>query len=37
VLGSGTRLFGPADRQNLTLERSLPTTTGVLIAQYAAR
>jgi dihydrofolate reductase len=37
VLGSGTMLFGPADRRNLTLERSLPTTTGVLIAQYAAR
>lgn len=37
VLGSGTRLFGAADRRNLTLQRSLPTTTGVLIAQYAAR
>jgi dihydrofolate reductase len=37
VLGSGTRLFGPADRQNLTLERSIPTTTGVLIAQYRAQ
>ncbi|HZA02986.1 MAG TPA: dihydrofolate reductase family protein, partial [Propionibacteriaceae bacterium] len=29
VLGSGTRLFGEADRRNLTLERSIPTTTGV--------
>jgi dihydrofolate reductase len=37
VLGSGTRLFGDADRADLLLERSLPTTTGVLIAQYAAR
>jgi dihydrofolate reductase len=37
VLGSGTRLFGAADRVDLTLERSLTTTTGVLIAQYAAR
>jgi dihydrofolate reductase len=37
VLGSGTRLFGPADRLDLTLERSIPTTTGVLIAQYRAR
>ncbi len=36
VLGSGTRLFGEADRQDLTLERSVPTTTGVLIAQYRA-
>lgn len=37
VLGSGTKLFGAADRRDLTLERSIPTTTGVLIAQYAAR
>ena len=36
VLGSGTRLFGEADRLDLTLERSIPTTTGVLIAQYRA-
>ena len=36
VLGSGTRLFGEADRLNLALERSIPTTTGVLIAQYRA-
>ena len=34
VLGSGTRLFGAADRLDLVLERSIPTTTGVLIAQY---
>lgn len=34
VLGSGTRLFEAADRVDLTLERSIPTTTGVLIAQY---
>ena len=37
VLGSGTRLFGEADRLNLTLERSIPTTTGVVIAQYRAQ
>jgi len=36
VLGSGTRLFGAADRVNLALKRSIPTTTGVLIAQYRA-
>ena len=36
VLGSGTRLFAAADRVDLTLERSIPTTTGVLIAQYRA-
>ncbi len=36
VLGSGTRLFDAADRVDLTLERSIPTTTGVLIAQYRA-
>ncbi len=34
VLGSGTRLFDAADRVDLALERSVPTTTGVLIAQY---
>ncbi len=37
VLGSGTTLFGPGDRATLKLERSVPTTTGVIIAQYAAR
>jgi len=35
VLGSGARLFGEDDRVDLTLERSIPTTTGVLIAEYA--
>lgn len=35
VLGSGTRLFADGDRRNLTLERSIPTTTGVLIAEYS--
>lgn len=34
VLGSGTTLFGPADRTNLQLVRSVPTTTGVIIAHY---
>lgn len=37
VLGSGTRLFGPADRVDLELVRSIPTTTGVIIAHYAVR
>lgn len=35
VLGSGTRLFGPSDRSHLALERSVTTTTGVIIAQYS--
>ncbi|WP_413316649.1 dihydrofolate reductase family protein [Agrococcus sp. 1P02AA] len=35
VLGSGTRLFGEGDRTDLRLERSIPTGTGVIIAQYA--
>ncbi|MGC5170230.1 dihydrofolate reductase family protein [Microbacterium sp. DT81.1] len=37
VLGSGTSLFGPADRVDLDLERALPTTTGVVIASYRVR
>ncbi|MBM7413399.1 MULTISPECIES: dihydrofolate reductase family protein [Nocardiaceae] len=37
VLGSGTRLFGPADRVDLELVRSVPTTTGVIIAHYVVR
>ena len=37
VLGSGTKLFGDAERVDLHLERTVPTTTGVLIAQYARR
>lgn len=37
ALGSGTRLFEDAARVDLTLERSIPTTTGVLIAEYAVR
>ena len=37
VLGSGTKLFGDVDRTDLVLERSLTTTTGVIIAQYAAK
>ena len=36
VLGSGTTLFGSA-RVELDLRRSVPTTTGVVIAQYAVR
>jgi len=35
ILGSGRQLFGPADRANLRLERSITTTTGVIIADYA--
>lgn len=35
VLGSGTRLFGDGDRTDLTLVRSVTTTTGVVIAEYA--
>jgi len=35
VLGSGQRLFGPGERVDLRLERSIPTTTGVVIAEYA--
>lgn len=37
VLGSGTKLFGDGDRVDLQLERSVTTTTGVIIAQYAVR
>lgn len=37
VLGSGSQLFGEADRVDLELRRSIPTTTGVLIAQYGVR
>lgn len=36
VLGVGTTLFGP-DRVELDLQRTVPTTTGVVIAQYAVR
>jgi dihydrofolate reductase len=36
VLGQGTRLFQAADRTDLVLERTVPTTTGVIIAQYRA-
>ncbi|WP_434740678.1 dihydrofolate reductase family protein [Micromonospora sp. SH-82] len=37
VLGSGQRLFGDADRADLELQRSVTTTTGVIIAQYSVR
>jgi dihydrofolate reductase len=37
VLGSGTKLFGDGERLNLTLQRSITTTTGVIIAQYSTR
>lgn len=35
LLGAGTRLFREGERTNLRLERSIPTTTGVIIAEYA--
>jgi dihydrofolate reductase len=35
VLGFGRRLFGDGDRADLTLKRSVTTTTGVLIGRYA--
>jgi dihydrofolate reductase len=35
VLGSGTKLFGDGARVDLTLQRSITTTTGVIIAQYS--
>ncbi|GEK78992.1 dihydrofolate reductase family protein [Agrococcus baldri] len=35
TLGSGTRLFGDGDRQDLSLERVDTTSTGVVIAQYS--
>lgn len=35
VLGSGTKLFGAGDRVDVTLRQAIPTTTGVIIAQYA--
>ena len=34
VLGSGTRLFGEGDRAGLHLVRSIPTTTGAVLATY---
>lgn len=34
VLGSGTRLFGDGDRADLSLEESVTSTTGVVIARY---
>ncbi|WP_448003195.1 dihydrofolate reductase family protein [Agromyces bauzanensis] len=36
VLGTGTTLFG-LTRVELDLQRTMPTTTGVIIAQYAVR
>lgn len=35
VLGSGQRLFADGDRVDVRLERSIPTTTGVIIAEYS--
>jgi len=36
VLGSGRTLFGPGERRDLVLRRTEPTTTGVVVAHYAA-
>lgn len=35
VLGAGTRLFGPGEQVDLRLERTLGSTTGVIISEYA--
>lgn len=35
LLGSGTKLFDEGERVDLILERSITTTTGVIIAQYS--
>ncbi len=35
TLGSGTHLFRDGDRRDLHLERTVTTTTGVIMAQYA--
>ncbi|MGK9147693.1 dihydrofolate reductase family protein [Plantibacter flavus] len=37
VLGSGAKLFADGSRSDLQLERSVTTTTGVIIAQYAVK
>jgi dihydrofolate reductase len=37
VLGSGTRLFDEGRRADLALQRAVPTTIGVIIAQYTVR
>jgi dihydrofolate reductase len=34
VLGTGRRLFGDGGMSSLTLVKSVPTTTGVIIATY---
>lgn len=37
VLGAGTRMFTNSERVDLELRRALPTSTGVLIADYVTR
>jgi dihydrofolate reductase len=37
ILGAGKQLFGPSQRMNLTLSRSVTTNTGVIIAVYDAK
>ncbi len=37
VLGAGTRLFPDGTRTDLELERSIPTSTGVIISEYSVR
>ncbi|HEX7941031.1 MAG TPA: dihydrofolate reductase family protein, partial [Gemmatimonadaceae bacterium] len=37
VLGTGRRLFADGGTSSLTLVKSVPTTTGVIIATYRAQ
>lgn len=37
MLGGGTQLFGPGERADLLLERTLTSTTGVIVAEYTVR
>jgi dihydrofolate reductase len=37
ILGAGKQLFGPSQRMNLTMSRSITTNTGVIIAVYEAK
>jgi dihydrofolate reductase len=37
VLGTGTQLFGAAERTDLALQESVTTSTGVVLARYSTR
>ena len=37
VLGSGARLFADSDRMDMQLERTLPNSTGIILASYRVR